>query len=293
LTVVADGASRIYHQPNPTFTGTLAGVVFDDVITPSFATTLGNSTQAGDYVGAIKATVSGSSLSNYDVVAIDGTLTVNQMPTVLVITSSGTQLGGSVTAKASLTEKLTGAIIPGQTVTFTAGGVSAAGTTNPASAALNLGLGQYQLTAGYGGNRNYVASSSAAQTLSVYGLSSGGSFVIGDGSAAVGSAVTFWGSQWSSANALSGGPAQSSFKGFASSVTTPANGSSWTTGPGNSANPPATVPAYVAVIVTSAVTKSGSAITGNAVHVVIVKTDAGYTASPGHAGTGKVVATIS
>jgi hypothetical protein len=48
----------------------------------------------------------------------------------------------------------------------------------------------------------------------------------------------------------------------------------------------------MAVIVTSSVDKSGSTISGNNVHIVIVKTDPGYAANPGHAGTGTVVAVI-
>jgi hypothetical protein len=46
------------------------------------------------------------------------------------------------------------------------------------------------------------------------------------------------------------------------------------------------------VIVSSSVTKSGSSIAGNVVHMVVVKTDPGYGPNPGHAGTGTVVATI-
>jgi hypothetical protein len=44
------------------------------------------------------------------------------------------------------------------------------------------------------------------------------------------------------------------------------------------------------VIVSSAITSSGSTIAGDTVHIVVVKTDAGYAADPGHAGTGTVVA---
>jgi hypothetical protein len=48
----------------------------------------------------------------------------------------------------------------------------------------------------------------------------------------------------------------------------------------------------MAVLVTSSVSKSGSTISGNTVHVVIVQTSPGYAANPGHAGTGTVVATL-
>ena len=61
-----------------------------------------------------------------------------------------------------------------------------------------------------------------------------GFFVIGDGNAAVGSDVTFWGAQWWKSNVLGGGPAPASFKGFAEHVTGPSCRMTWTTDPGNS-----------------------------------------------------------
>jgi hypothetical protein len=52
------------------------------------------------------------------------------------------------------------------------------------------------------------------------------------------------------------------------------------------------VPSYTAMLVTSSVTKSGSTISGTKPSLVIVRTDAGYQPSPGHAGTGQVVAVL-
>jgi hypothetical protein len=46
------------------------------------------------------------------------------------------------------------------------------------------------------------------------------------------------------------------------------------------------------VIVAGSVTKSGSNINGVWGSIVVVKTDAGYAPSPGHPGTGKIVATF-
>jgi hypothetical protein len=122
----------------------------------------------------------------------------------------------------------------------------------------------------------------------------GGSFVIGDLNAVVGSQVTFWGAQWAKSNSLSGGPAPASFKGFAQSVgaNLPACGAAWTTDPGNSSGPPASIPSYIAVIASSSITKSGPTIAGNTQQVMIVKTNPGYASNPGHAGTGTVVAVI-
>jgi hypothetical protein len=64
----------------------------------------------------------------------------------------------------------------------------------------------------------------------------------------------------------------------------------WTTEPGASSNPPATVPQYMAVIASSSITQSGSTIAGDTTDVVVVKTNAGYGPNPGNAGTGTVVA---
>jgi hypothetical protein len=48
----------------------------------------------------------------------------------------------------------------------------------------------------------------------------------------------------------------------------------------------------MAVVVSSSISKSGSAISGDAKRIVVVKTDPGYASDPGHAGTGTVVATV-
>ncbi len=104
--------------------------------------------------------------------------------------------------------------------------------------------------------------------------------------------LTFWGSQWAKANKLSGG-APSSFKGFEDAPAVPTCGTNWTPDPGNSTPPPAgPLPSYMAVVVASQVNKSGSTISGNTVHIVIVKTDPGYQGNPGHPGAGTVVATF-
>jgi hypothetical protein len=121
----------------------------------------------------------------------------------------------------------------------------------------------------------------------------GGAFAIGDGNSAIGTSVTFWGPQWGKLNSVSGGPASASFKGFAENPTTPSCLISWTADPGSSTPPPAgPLPAYMAVIVTSSVSQSDSAIFGNTVHIVVVKTDPGYAPDAGHSGTGTVVAQV-
>jgi hypothetical protein len=121
----------------------------------------------------------------------------------------------------------------------------------------------------------------------------GGAFVIGDHNNANGTAVTFWGAQWAKLNTLSGGSAPASFKGFAKNPSVPSCGTNWSTNPGNSTPPPAgPLPKFMAVIVTSSSSKSGSQITGDTPHIVIVKTNPGYQPNPGHPGTGTVIAQV-
>jgi len=53
------------------------------------------------------------------------------------------------------------------------------------------------------------------------------------------------------------------------------------------------VPAYMGVIVSSAVAKSGSEMGGSTVEIVVIKTDPGYGDDPGHEGAGTLVASPS
>jgi hypothetical protein len=122
---------------------------------------------------------------------------------------------------------------------------------------------------------------------------SGGSFVIGDLNAAVNTPVTFWGAQWWKLNSLSGGTAPAAFKGYALNISGPTCGDTWTTTPGNSPPPPAgPLPAFMTIIVSSNITKSGNTISGDIEHIVIVQTNSGYSNDPGHAGTGTVVSQV-
>jgi hypothetical protein len=105
--------------------------------------------------------------------------------------------------------------------------------------------------------------------------------------------VTFWGAQWSRLNNLSGGAAPKAFKGFENTPGTVTCGTDLSTRPGNTSSPPpAPLPSYMAVVVSSSISASGASISGNAVHMVVVKTDPGYASDPEHPGTGTVVGQI-
>jgi len=144
---------------------------------------------------------------------------------------------------------------------------------------------------------NEAADVQSSLSIPVEILAVGGTFVVGDLTVgpvanAVGESVNFWGAQWWKNNSLSGGTGPAAFKGFEDSTATPSCGMNWTTDPGNSTPPPSTIPQYMAIIVASTVTKSGPAISGDILHVVIVKTNPGYAGNPGHAGTGTIVSVV-
>jgi uncharacterized repeat protein (TIGR01451 family) len=193
--------------------------------------------------------------------------------------------------------------VSGRSVAFTLGTASTAqtcsGTTDIAGkasctvASVSQPLGPGTVTAAFAGDSLYLPSADSKPTL-LYAFVPGagtGAFVVGDRSAT--GTVQFWGSQWSTVNALTGGRAPSAFKGFARDTAARTCGGTWATDPGNSAPPPGgPLPAYMGVVVTSSTTTTGSQISGTTTHIVVVKTDTGYDGRVGHAGTGTVVATV-
>jgi hypothetical protein len=157
----------------------------------------------------------------------------------------------------------------------------------------SLAVGTDTLQASVTNPAGTITSNTVQVIWTVPSAPGGGAFVIGDQNSATGTAVTFWGAQWWKLNSLSGGGAPASFKGFALNPSTPSCGVNWSTDPGNSAPPPAgPLPPYMAVIVSSSIAKSGSMISGDTPHIVIVKTDPGYAPDPGHPGTGTVVGQV-
>jgi len=232
------------------------------------------------------------------------TQTVNKANTSTTLISSlnPSSAGTTVTFTAMVKAVLPGAGTLTGTITFTDGNtvlatvpVSGSGQAMLVTSALTLGV--HSITAAYGGDANFTASSSASLSEIIYAYPvgvTGGAFAIGDLNAVVGNRVTFWGAQWDKLNSLSRGSAPASFKGFTNSFSPnpPSRGGNWTTRGGNSSGPPNRVPPFMAVIVSSSIAQSGSTISGDIVRMVVVQTAPGYDADPGHAGTGTVLAIV-
>ena len=205
--------------------------------------------------------------------------------------------GQPVTLRGQLVEETGPVGVDGRPLTLQLGGQSCTGTTDASGAAscvitaVASPLGPQAVGATFAGDGYYEPSADSGKQAVVFAFPSRGSFILGDRTA--GPNVTWWAEDWSSRNSLSGGPASPSFKGFAANVSTgpPACGATWTSTAGNSASPPADVPSYMGVVVSSPISRDGSEFSGTVDRIVVVKTDPGYAPSPGHAGTGTIVAT--
>jgi RHS repeat-associated protein len=222
--------------------------------------------------------------------------------------------GQPQTESAVLTDAQTHEPLAGKTVTFSIGSVTASGTTDAsgtATATLTLPAsvltGPALVLVSFAGNATELPASTTVPVV-VYQPAS---FVIWGGNTpglALGQRVNFWGSQWASQVAGGDYQANPSFKGFVTRVATPVaicepaartsgtpllDASCWTSKPGNS-SPPATLSAYIGVIVATSIANQGSSIYGNIAATVVVEVDPSspYAPAPGHPGYGTVAAVI-
>ena len=88
LTVTADNASRLYGDPNPVFTGTITGIVNGDNITATYTSVATPASPVGTYPIVPTLSDNGTgALANYQVVIVNGTLTVNPAPLTVTVAS--------------------------------------------------------------------------------------------------------------------------------------------------------------------------------------------------------------
>ncbi len=239
-----------------------------------------------------------SSGSNTLVVTTAPTTVVNTSPTIAVsgmpITLSGTLSTAGGSGPGGLPVTLT--LGSGSTAQSCTGTAAASGSVSCTIANVNQTAGSVPITVSYGGNSYYQSSSASVSETTAAEPSGGGGFVVGDVSAGAptnGTTVNFWGSQLWKNNVFSGvNNAPASMKGYIDNAPDYACGAQWTSDPGNSSDPPATIPVNMVVVVASAINKSGSTEYGNIEHLVVVHVAPGYEDDPGHDGYGQIVATL-
>jgi uncharacterized repeat protein (TIGR01451 family) len=278
-----------------------------------------NFTDSGNRTGTVSGTVTGTPGTYVVTFTVnDGhnppvdakmTISVTREETTLTYTGDTVIASGSNTAHLSarlLEDGNPAAPVAGRLVNFTLGTApstnTCSGTTEPSGVAsctinpVTVPLGPQTVTANFPDGDTYYLPASDSKSVMIFAFLASGSFALGDTTVAAGTnPVTWWSDSWVSLNSLSGGSAPDAFKGFADTLGAepPTCGASWTADPGNSGGPPATsdIPSYMGVLVTTSATKAKKATTGTISKIVVVKTALGYAPSPGHAGTGTIVAT--
>jgi hypothetical protein len=173
VTATANAASMEYGQAVPALTGSLSGVQPQDVgsLSAVFTTAAGPMSPTGTY--PINAMLTGPASANYSVVmsAASGALRVVQTPSVTVEQplTQGSYAGLPLLLTAQVSSTTEG--MPTGTVQFVANGVVVATTTMVNGVAsgtyLSPGAGAQTIVASYGGDGNFLASSSVAQMATV------------------------------------------------------------------------------------------------------------------------------
>ncbi|MGZ4407599.1 MAG: Ig-like domain-containing protein [Gaiellaceae bacterium] len=230
-------------------------------------------------------------------VSKEETTTTYTGPTVIAqgnpVTLSGRLLEDGVTPIAGRTLTLTlGSGLNSQTCLT--GPTDASGNAQCTLASVTVTQGSQPVKAAFVGDGYYLPSADATKNVIIFAFPARGIFVLGDQTAtSAPTRVTFWGSDWATQNTLTGGSGPSAFKGFADSPSSnpPACGGSWTSSPGNSSSPVASLPAYMGTAISTAITKTGNTISGTITKIVVVVTNPGYAPNPGHPGTGTIIAT--
>jgi hypothetical protein len=193
LSVTVANASRTYGTANPTFTGSVSGLIGSDGVTVIYTTTAVTSSPAGTY--PISATISGAAAANYSLSVTPGTLTVTKVASTLALTGSANPAlaMSSVSFGAQAASSTTS--VPTGTVTFSDGSaVLGTATLNSSGLATytttNLPDGQHSITASYGGDQNFAPSTSSAmaETIADFTLTCSGATTQ---SAAAGGSATY------------------------------------------------------------------------------------------------------
>lgn len=171
VTATPDAAAMLYGQAVPALNGALSGTLAQDAgkVMARFTTGAAVLSPVGIY--PIAATLAGSAAANYALTVTPANLTIAQAPTVTMLSASTSMpvLGSSVTLTMGAASTTTGVptgsvtLLDGTTVLaavpLTAGGTAFSTST--------LVLGTHSLSAVYSGDGNFVASTSAAVSVTV------------------------------------------------------------------------------------------------------------------------------
>jgi sugar lactone lactonase YvrE len=172
ITATVNSATVLYGQSIPALSGTLNGVLAQDMgkVAANFSTSASSLSPVGAY--PIAATLTGSAAGNYSVsVTPAASVTIAQAPSLTGLTASNSApgLGLPVTLSAQATSTTSG--VPTGKVTLLDGSTPLAVVPLMAGGATfitsGLALGAHNLSAAYSGDADFLPSSSATAELAV------------------------------------------------------------------------------------------------------------------------------
>ncbi len=178
LTATVENASREYGTANPQFAYVVTGTLVNDDTYPTAVTGVPIYTSTDMVASPVGSTfpvnISGLASQNYLITIVPGTLTIVAASTTTALSANATetQYGDPLTLTAAVAPSgATGTVVfsNGSTVLGT-GGVSGGVATLTTS---TLNAGTYVITANYGGDGNYGASTSSPVTVTVAKKSAG------------------------------------------------------------------------------------------------------------------------
>ncbi len=177
LVINVNSATRIYGAANPSFAGSVTGVIPGDDVVVTYNTAANNTSSTGTY--PIGASISGNSASNYIATIHPGTLAITAASTITTISSSAASMvaGSNVTftANVSATSGPASGIVNFYDGTVLLG----SGTLTAGSASFTiatLGLGTHTIAATFLANTNYTTSGANLTQIISQPI---GSFVLG------------------------------------------------------------------------------------------------------------------
>jgi hypothetical protein len=167
LTITANNATRLYGATNPVFTGKVAGVQPADSFVETFITSATTLSPVATY--PIMPSVTGANVSSYTQNVINGTLTITQAPTsiILSVSSASVASGQAATITAQVVPSTSGT--PTGIVTVLDNGSPfatlplAGGSATYTTTTLSPGIA-HVITATYAGDSNFLGTTASAAT---------------------------------------------------------------------------------------------------------------------------------
>ena len=198
LTITAEAKTKVYGQPNPTFTA-----VYNNLANGDNPSSLGGalafttSAVATSGVGAYRLTPSGLSSANYTIAFVAGVLSITQAAPSIALSplASPSVFGQVVTMTATVAPLPAGAGVAGGTVTFEDGAMILGGATLSGGQATlgvaTLSVGTHNLHAVYSGSSNVAGGGSTSVPFVVNQAPTATTVVAGPTNPTLGSLVTF------------------------------------------------------------------------------------------------------